>query len=538
VANVVPYGRFRAKVDHSLAFGPPRHGSRYILVTAINPTPAGEGKTVTTIGLSMALRRLGQEAVATLRQPSMGPVFGAKGGGTGGGRSEVVPPAELNLHLTGDFHAVAAANNLLAAAIDSALHHGEPAGIDPERVTWRRVVDVNDRALRHVRIGLGGKENGVPRDTGFDITPASEVMSVLGLARDRADLRARLARIVIGSTGDGRFVTAGELGVAGSMAALLGEALDPTLVQTCEGTPVLMHAGPFANISFGCSSVLGDALALRQFDTVVTEAGFGADMGAEKFLNIKCRVTGRAPDAAVLVATVRALKAHSGRFTLKVGAPLPPALLEEDLDALRAGISNLRAQLRILAAHGVPVVVAINRFPSDSERELGLVDDVARESGAEDCAVSDVFARGGEGGLALAEAVTRVASRGPARLRHAYELDQPIEDKLRALTTGVYGAGSIELSPLAREQAQRYQELGYGGLPICMAKTQYSLSHDPKQKGAPSGFAFPIREIRLQAGGGFLVPLAGDIMTMPGLGKSPAYRSIDVDAQGRVTGLH
>ena len=534
---IAPYGRFKAKIDHTLGAASRSRRARYVLVTAITPTPAGEGKTVTTIGLSMALSRIGKHAVSTLRQPSMGPVFGVKGGGAGGGASQVVPLEEINLHLTGDFHAVAAANNLLAAAVDTSILLDNPLDIDPERVSWRRVVDMNDRALRHVRIGLGGAQNGVPRDTGFDITSASEVMSVIGLARSRADMRARLEAIVVGEKRGGGFATAGELGTAGAMAAILRDALDPTLMQTSEGTPALVHAGPFANISFGNSSVLADAVALRGFDYVVTEAGFGADMGAEKFLNLKCRVSGRSPDVAVLVATVRGLKAHSGRFELKVGSPLPPELLREDLGALELGASNLAAQIGVLRLHGIPVVVAVNRFPSDGERALARVEELARGFGAEACAISELFARGGEGGADLARAVVAVTERDLARYRPAYDLDQSIEDKIHALATRIYGAAGVELAPRASADIRRYQELGYGRLPICMAKTQYSLSHDPRLKGAPRGYAFPIREVRLQAGGGFLVPLAGDIMTMPGLGRSPAYRGIDLDAEGNVTGL-
>jgi formate--tetrahydrofolate ligase len=532
-----PYGRFKAKVDHAMGRGPRRESARYVLVTAITPTPAGEGKTVTTIGLSMALNRIGQRAASTIRQPSMGPVFGVKGGGAGGGASQVVPMEELNLHLTGDFHAVAAANNLLAAALDTSILLDNPLGIDPERVTWRRVVDINDRALRQIRTGLGGAQNGVPRETGFDITSASEVMSVIGLARSRADMRARLAAIVVGEKRGGGFVTAGELGVAGAMAAILRDALDPTLMQTGEGTPVLVHSGPFANISFGNSSVLGDDVALGHFDYVVTEAGFGADMGAEKFFNIKCRVSGQAPDVAVLVATVRGLKAHSGRFALKVGAPLPPELLAEDLGALEAGASNLAAQIQNVRLHGVPVVVAVNRFPSDSERELARVQELALGFGAEACALSELFTDGSAGGEDLARAVVEVAERGLARYRPSYALDASIEDKIHTLATHVYGAAGVEFAPRARAELARYEELGYGRLPICMAKTQYSLSHDPNLKGAPRGFAFPIREIRLQAGGGFLVPLAGDVMTMPGLGRNPSYRGIDLDDGGQITGL-
>ncbi len=530
------HGAFKAKVDHRLARGAPRAGARYVLVTAITPTRAGEGKTVTTIGLSMALNRLGRSAACTIRQPSLGPVFGVKGGGAGGGRSQVVPMDELNLHLTGDFHAVASANNLLAAAIDTSILLDNPCALDPERVTWRRVVDVNDRALRQIEIGLGGRENGVPRRTGFDITPASEVMSCLALARDRADLRDRLEKLVVGAKREGGLATAGELGVAGAMAALLRDAIDPTLMQTCERTSALVHAGPFANISTGNSSVIADQVALRHFDYVVTEAGFGADMGAEKFFNLKCRVSGLVPDVAVLVATVRACKAHSGRFALKAG-PLPEAILAEDLDALAAGLSNLEAQIANVRAHGVPVVVAINRFPTDGDAELDLVRRRALDAGAVECATSELFSRGGVGGRVLAEAVVRTADLDLVRFRHVYDLDDPIEEKIRTLATRLYGAGSIELAPRAAAEIARYRDLGFGRLPICMAKTQFSLSHDPRLLGAPRGYGFPVREVRLCAGAGFLVPLAGDIMTMPGPGRSPAYRGIDTDADGRIHGL-
>jgi formate--tetrahydrofolate ligase len=531
------YGRTKAKVDHELAGVPRRRGSVYVLVTAITPTPAGEGKTVTTIGLSMALNRLGRRAVCTVRQPSMGPVFGVKGGGGGGGASRIVPLDELNLHLTGDFHAVAAANNLCAAALDASLLLDNPLGIDPEHVTWRRVVDVNDRALRQIRVGLGGHQNGVARDSGFDITAASEVMTIVGLARSRADMCARLEAIVLGWKHDGRPVTAGELGVAGAMAALLRDALDPTLMQTCEGTAALVHSGPFANISFGNSSVLGDGVALGHFDCVVTEAGFAADMGAEKFLNIKCRVSGQTPDVAVLVATVRGLKAHSGRFVVKAGQPLPPELLREDLEALEEGAENLAAQLEVLRLHGIPAVVAVNRFPSDTGRELERLADLARAFGARGAAVSELFARGGAGGEALARLVLDVAERGEARFRPLYDLEQSIEDKIHALATRVYGAAAVEYSAEAARDVARYSELGFARLPICMAKTQFSLSHDPKRRGAPKGYVFPVRAVRLQAGGGFLVPLAGDITTMPGFGRRPAYRGIRLDPGGAVAGL-
>jgi formate--tetrahydrofolate ligase len=537
VDALVPYGRTKAKVDHALASADPAPGARLALVTGITPTPAGEGKTVTAVGLAMALTRLGRRAIATLRQPSMGPVFGVKGGGAGGGKSVVEPLEELNLHLTGDFHAVAAANNLLAAAVDTSILLDNPLAIDPEKVTWRRVLDVNDRALRQIRVGLGGPKNGIARDTGFDITAASEVMSCLGLARDRRDLRARLDGIVVGQDFHGQLVTAGALEVAGAMAALLRDALDPTLVQTSEGTPVLVHTGPFANISYGNSSVIADRIAARHGEWVVTEAGFGADMGAEKFFNIKCRNSGIRPDVAVVVASVRALKSHSGKYPLSPGAPLPPELLVEDLAALEQGCANLDAHLGIVGLHGVPAVVAINRFPSDTQAELDLVRRRALAGGAAGCAISDVWAKGGEGGRELAEVVIAAAAGARAPFRPLYDLELSIQEKLRALATRVYAAGSVQLSPRATEDILRFEQHGYGRLPVCVAKTQYSLSHDAQFKGRPSGFVFPVREVRLYAGAGFLVALAGDIMTMPGLGRSPAYRRIDLDAQGRVQGL-
>ncbi len=534
---LTPYGHHKAKVDHRLGVREPRPGTRYVLVTAITPTPAGEGKTVHTIGLSMALARLGRRAACTIRQPSMGPVFGIKGGAAGGGRSQVVPMEAFNLHLTGDFHAVGQANNLLAAALDTSLLLDNPLQIDPESVTWRRVVDMNDRALREIRIGLGGPKNGVPRDTGFDITAASEVMAILGLSEDLVDMRARLGRIVFGQRLGGGPLRAEELGCAGAMAAILRDALDPTLMQTIEGTPAFVHTGPFANIAHGNSSVIADRVAARFCDYVVTEAGFGADMGAEKFFDIKCRVSGLRPDAAVLVATVRALKSHSGKYPLKQGSPLPPALFEEDLDAVEKGCANLEAQIENLRRFGVPVVVAVNRFPTDSARELALVHERALAAGAEEAATSELFARGSEGGLELAEAVVRAAESGKADYRPLYELEAPLLEKIAAVARQIYGAGSVQLAPRACEQIERVESQGYGGLPVCIAKTQYSLSHDPQFKGRPRDFVFPVREVRLAAGAGFLVVYAGDIMTMPGLGRTPAYRQIDLEPDGRIRGL-
>ena len=534
--QVDPYGKTKAKIDHRLGSKPGK-GARYVLVTAITPTPAGEGKTVTTIGLSMALNRIGKRAIGTIRQPSMGPVFGVKGGGAGGGKSVVEPMEELNLHLTGDFHAVAAANNLLSAALDTSLLLDNPLRIHPEEITWRRVVDMNDRALREITVGLGGKRNGVPHSAAFDITPASEIMSVVGLARDRADLRKRLDRIQIGNDLAGGTLSAADLQVTGAMAAILKQTIDPTLMQTCEGTPMLVHTGPFANISYGNSSVIGDRVAASVADFVVTEAGFGADMGAEKFFNVKCRVSGMKPDVAVLVATVKALKMHSGRFDVKAGRPLPEELLREDLAALEEGLCNLEAQIDNVKLHGVPVVVAINRFPQDTDAEVALVRERAKAAGAEGCEESTMFVDGSAGGESLAHEVARVADAGLSKFQPLYALDRPIREKLETLARGVYGAAEVDFTPQALAQMARFEDTGYGDLPLCVAKTQYSLSHDPKLKGRPKGFRLPIREVRLYAGGGFLVPLAGDIMTMPGLGRSPAYRGIDMDDEGNISGL-
>jgi formate--tetrahydrofolate ligase len=535
---LIPYGHTRAKLHLDARPASPRkQRARYVLVTAITPTPAGEGKTVHTIGLSLALARLGHKAVCTIRQPSMGPVFGIKGGAAGGGQSQVVPMEDFNLHLTGDFHAVAAANNLLAAAIDTSILLDNPLGIVPESVRWRRVVDVNDRALREIEIGLGGPKNGVPRKTGFDITPASEVMAILGLARDLVDLRTRLARIVVGERADGSEVTAGELEVAGAMAALLGEAIHPTLMQTTEGTLAFVHTGPFANIAHGNSSIIADQLAARFFDYVVTEAGFAADMGAEKFFDIKCRTSGMAPDCAVVVATVRALKVHSGRFDVVQGKPLPRELAEENLDALAAGCANLEAQIANVRAFGVPVIVAVNRFGSDTQAELELVRERALEAGAEEACTSDVFGRGGEGGRELAEAVHRAAHSGKARFKPLYELSESLQAKVERLATRIYGADGVDFSERAQADLARLEKAGHAGLPICVAKSQYSLSHDPTRKGRPRGYRFPVRELRLSAGAGFVVVLAGDIMTMPGLGRNPGYKRVDLDAEGRVRGL-
>ena len=534
---VRPYGHYMAKVDHRLSEASPRKGGRTVLVTAVNPTPAGEGKTVHTIGLSMALNARGKRTIATLRQPSMGPVFGVKGGGAGGGRCQMRPLTDVNLHLTGDFHAVAAANNLLAAALDTSMLLGNPTKLDPERVSWRRVLDMNDRALREIRVGLGGRKNGVPRDGAFDITAASEVMAILALATSIPDLRARLGRIQVGESLLDEPVTADELEVAGAMAAVLRDALDPTLVQTSEGTPVLVHAGPFANIAQGNCSAIADRMAAGLGDYTVTEAGFGSDMGAEKYFNIKCRVTGMKPDCAVLVVTTRALKFHSGRFKVKPGKPLPPELSEENLDALEEGCANMEAHLANLAHHGVPAVVAINTFPGDTDAERARIAERALAAGARAVAKSEVFAKGSEGGLALADAVIEAAESGEAEFRHAYALTDRVPEKVDALVRSIYGGARAAFSPQATEKLARLEARGEADLPICVAKTQYSLSHDPALLGRPSGFEFPVRELRHYAGAGILVPLAGEIMTMPGLGRRPAFKGIDLAPDGTIVGL-
>lgn len=533
---VVPYGRNKAKLDHRLAS---ESGGRakVVLVTAVNPTPFGEGKTVHTIGLSMALCRLGERAVPTLRQPSMGPIFGTKGGGTGGGGSQLRPSDEINLHLTGDFHAVAAANNLLAAAVDTSLLLDNPHKLDPERISWRRVVDVNDRALRQIRTGLGGPKNGIPRDTGFDITSASEVMAILALSTDLADLRARLGRIQVGVDYSGRSVTAEDLGCAGAMAAVMRDALDPTLVQTSDGTPALVHAGPFANIAHGNCSVIADRIAARFADFVVTEAGFGADMGAEKYVHVKHPVSGLTPDVAVVVTTVRAMKVHSGDFKARVKGKPAPELERVDPEAVERGCANLEAHLENLTRFGMPAVVAINRFPTDDPSELDRIRERARAAGAAAVVDSEVFARGSEGGLDLAEAVREVACSGSSRIDPVYTPEMRPLEKLEALARTVYGANAVSLSAEAAEQLGAIEAQGFGELPLCMAKTQYSLSHDPKLRGRPRDFEFPVREIRVQAGAGFLVPIAGAMQTMPGMGRTPSYRQIDIDSNGGITGL-
>ena len=522
---VEPYGRYKAKIDPKYITG---NDGRLILVTAITPTPAGEGKTTTTIGLADALSRLGKRAVAALREPSLGPVFGIKGGAAGGGYSQVVPMEDINLHFTGDFHAIGAANNLLAAMIDNHIHQGNELGLDPNKIVWKRCVDMNDRALRRVMIGLGGKANGVPREDGFDITVASEVMAVLCLASDLKDLRERLGRIIAGYTADDRPVTAKDLKAHGAMAALLKDAIRPNLVQTLEHTPVLIHGGPFANIAHGCNSVIATKLALKLGDYVVTEAGFGADLGAEKFVDIKCRMSGLRPSAAVLVATVRALKYHGGVEK--------EDLTTENIAALIAGFPNLlRHADNLRKVFGIPCVVAINRFPSDTETELSLLHELCASHGLE-TVISEVWAKGGEGGVALAEQVVSLCEQ-PNRFRFCYAQHSTIEENLNTIAQRIYHADGVIFTESAHEDLTRLKALGFGNLPVCVAKTQYSFSDDAKKRGVPSGFRITVRKLRVAAGAGFVIALTGSIMTMPGLPKHPAAENIDVDETGNISGL-
>ena len=512
------------------------HG-KYIDVTAINPTPLGEGKTVTTIGLGMGLNHIGKRAVSTIRQPSMGPVFGIKGGAAGGGRSQVIPMEDFNLHLTGDTHAVGLANNLLAAWVDTSILKGNPYRIDPQEVTWKRCLDVNDRSLRQMIVGLGGPSNGVPRETGFDITSASEVMAILGLSRDAQDLRKRLGRIVVGLDGDNEPVTAEQVGAAGAMAVVLKDAIHPNFMQTLEGTGCFVHTGPFANIAHGNSSIVADRIALKLADYVVTESGFGADMGAEKFFNIKCRVSGLHPDVAVMVVTIRALKVHSGRYKVSPGKPLPAGILEEDISAVEDGICNLRRHIENVGKFGVPVVVALNRFSSDTDGEIEAALNLSRAAGAFDAVISDVHAKGGAGGAALADAIVRACDDAPAKFNTLYADDIPVTEKIATVCQEIYRADGVNFKPAARKSIRRFEKMGLGHLPVCMAKTQYSFTDDPRRVGAPDGFRVTVRDVRLSAGAGFLYALTGDIMTMPGLGSNPALLQIDIDNEGLPEGL-
>lgn len=522
------YGTNKAKVDYNLLKKEKHEPGKLILVTAINPTPAGEGKTTTTVGLSDALARRGKNVVVALREPSLGPVFGIKGGAAGGGYAQVLPMEDINLHFTGDFHAIGAANNLLAALLDNHIQQGNALGVDVRKITWKRVVDMNDRQLRNIVDGMGGKAHGVPREDGFDITVASEIMAIFCLATSITDLKERLARIVVGYTRDDAPVTAGDLKAQGAMAALLKDALKPNLVQTLEGTPAFVHGGPFANIAHGCNSIMATRMALALGDYAVTEAGFGADLGAEKFLDIKCRLAGLKPDAVVVVATVRALKNHGGVAKADLN--------NENLEALEAGLPNLLQHVEnITKVFKLPCVVAINRFPTDTEAELKLVEDKCRELGV-NVALSEVWAKGGEGGLSLADEVIRLAEE-PNDFSFSYDDGLTLAQKIEAIATRVYHADGVDFEPKAAAELQKLEKLGFGGMPVCMAKTQYSFSDDAKKLGAPRNFRITVRNVKVSAGAGFVVALTGDIMTMPGLPKAPASERIDVDETGKISGL-
>ena len=522
------YGTNKAKVDYNLLTDVEHTPGKLILVTAINPTPAGEGKTTTTVGLSDALARQGKNIVVALREPSLGPVFGVKGGAAGGGYAQVIPMEDINLHFTGDFHAIGAANNLLAAMLDNHIQQGNELGIDVRKITWKRVVDMNDRQLRNVVDGMGGKAHGVPREDGFDITVASEIMAIFCLSSSITDLKERLARIVVGYTRDDKPVTAGDLNAQGAMAALLKDALKPNLVQTLEGTPAFVHGGPFANIAHGCNSIMATRMAMALGDYCVTEAGFGADLGAEKFLDIKCRLADLNPDAVVVVATVRALKNHGGVAKADLN--------NENLEALEAGLPNLLQHVEnITKVYQLPCVVAINRFPTDTEAELKLVEDKCRELGV-NVALSEVWAKGGEGGLALADEVVRLCEE-PNDFQFAYGDDLSLAEKIEAIATRVYHADGVDFEPKAMAELKKLEDLGFGGMPVCMAKTQYSFSDDAKKLGAPRDFRITVRNVKVSAGAGFVVALTGDIMTMPGLPKVPAAERIDVDETGKISGL-
>jgi formate--tetrahydrofolate ligase len=531
-----PYGANVAKIKlaalDELADVPK---ARYVVVSAVTPTPLGEGKTATTVGLGQAFRHIGRTATVAIRQPSMGPTFGIKGGAAGGGYSQVVPMQALNLHLTGDFHAVTAANNLLAALVDNHLHQGNSAGLDLSRITWRRVLDVNDRALRDVVIGLGDRVDGVTRQTGFDITAASEVMAILALTRSLAELRERLRRIVVGYTRDGQAVTAQDIGGTGAMAAILHDAVKPNLLQTLENTPVLVHAGPFGNIAHGNSSILADQIGIHAGDFLVTEAGFGADMGAERFFNIKCRTSGLVPDAAVVVCTVRALKAHSGRHRVVAGKPLPEEMVAENPDEVQVGATNLRRQIENIRIHGVPPVIAINAFTSDHPSEHRAILEIADELGVR-AAVATHHADGGRGAAELAEAVAEAADE-PSDFRLLYPDSATLREKIERIATAIYGADGVDYDALASQQLDRYEANGFGDLPVCIAKTHLSMSSDPKLKGAPTGWRLPVREVRASVGAGFVYPICGDMQTMPGLGSDPAAFHIDIDDDGEIVGL-
>ena len=526
--DLIPYGRYKAKINHKLIHSD-RPDGRLILMTAISPTPAGEGKTTTSVGLADALNAMGKKTMLCLREPSLGPVFGVKGGAAGGGYAQVVPMEDINLHFTGDIHAIGTANNLLAAMIDNSIQQGNPLNIDPRRIAWKRCMDMNDRQLRFIVDGLGGKVNGTPREDGFDITVASEVMAIFCLATDLADLKDRLSRIVCAYTYDGQPVTAGQIGAAGAMVALLKDAIDPNLVQTLENNPAIIHGGPFANIAHGCNSVTATKLSLKLADYVVTEAGFGADLGAEKFLDIKCRMADLHPSAVVLVATVRALKSHGG--------VTKPDLNKPNVEAVRKGAANLERHIdNIKNGFGLPVCVAINAFPTDTPEEMAVIEEVCAKAGVK-CALSEVFAKGGEGGKALAETVLSIMPEAPQPIQYTYDLGASLPEKIEAVAKKIYRADGVTYTPAAKKMLDDLAAMGYGELPVCIAKTQYSFSDNAKLTGAPTGFKMNVREVRLSAGAGFVVVICGSIMTMPGLPKHPAAMDIDVDAEGRITGL-
>jgi len=532
------YGRYKAKVSPLILERlKDRPQAKYIVVTAITPTPLGEGKTVTSIGLGQALAKIGKKVINTLREPSMGPVFGIKGGAAGGGYSQVIPMEDLNLHFTGDIHAVGAANNLLCAMLDTHLQKGNQLGIDIHKININRVVDISDRALRNIVIGLGGKENGIPRETGYDITVASEVMAILSLATSIFDLRERLGRMTVAYTYDGKPVTADDLKAAGAMTVILKEALKPNLIQTLEHTPCFMHCGPFANIAHGNNSVLADLIACKLADYVVTESGFGADMGFEKMCNIKCRTSGLKVDAAVIVCSIRALKMHGGAIKVVAGKPLDQEVLSrENLEAVAKGCENLEKQIENVLLHGVPPVVVINRFVTDTPAEIELVKEKALAAGAKDAVTQEVWAKGGEGGIELAEAVVE-ATKKTNHFHHLYPLDLSIKEKIETIATKIYGADGVDYAPLAEEKIKLYTEVGFAQLPICMAKTHLSLSHDPAIKGRPRNFRIPIRDVRASVGAGFLYPLLGTMVTMPGLPSVPAATKVDIDEKGNTIGL-
>ena len=526
--DLIPYGRYKAKINHKLIHSD-RPDGKLILMTAISPTPAGEGKTTTSVGLADALNAMGKKTMLCLREPSLGPVFGVKGGAAGGGYAQVVPMEDINLHFTGDIHAIGTANNLLAAMIDNSIQQGNQLNIDPRRIAWKRCMDMNDRQLRFIVDGLGGKVNGTPREDGFDITVASEVMAIFCLATDLADLKDRLSRIVCAYTYDGQPVTAGQIGAAGAMAALLKDAIDPNLVQTLENNPAIIHGGPFANIAHGCNSVTATKLSLKLADYVVTEAGFGADLGAEKFLDIKCRMADLHPSAVVLVATVRALKSHGG--------VTKPDLNKPNVEAVRKGAANLERHIdNIKNGFGLPVCVAINAFPTDTPEEMAVIEEVCAKAGVK-CALSEVFAKGGEGGKALAETVLSIMPEAPQPIQYTYDLGASLPEKIEAVAKKIYRADGVTYTPAAKKMLDDLAAMGYGELPVCIAKTQYSFSDNAKLTGAPTGFKMNVREVRLSAGAGFVVVICGSIMTMPGLPKHPAAMDIDVDAEGRITGL-